>query len=166
MLARTGLRRAPSELAGQLVFWVLLVVGLLMGVEALEVPATAGLVSVGVRVLPNVVVALLVLVVGWLIAQFLGQAVLIFLVNAQVRGGAFVAGVVRWLVLLFAASVALTQLSIGREMVLLVFGIAFGGAVLALALAFGLGARDLAREALESWLREPGPEELHRLPHV
>lgn len=165
-LARTGLRQPPSELVGRLVFWVLLVIALLMSVEALEVPATAGLAAMAIRVLPNLVIVLLVLMVGWLIAQFLAQAVLIFLVNAQVRGGAFAAGVVRWLVLLFAGSVALTQLNIGREMVLLVFGIAFGGAVLTLALAFGLGARELAREALESWLRERRPGELDSLPHV
>ncbi len=165
-LGRAGIRHSPSEMLGRLVFWLLFVIALVMGVEALEVPATAGLATVAVRVLPNLVVASLVVVIGWLVAHVAAQAVLIFAVNAQVPGGPVIAGIVRWLVLVFAAGVALTQLDIAREMVLLVFGIALGGAVLALALAFGLGARDLAREALERWLRRPGREEPDHLTHV
>lgn len=165
-LARTGMRQAPSHAVGRLVFWLFFVVGLFMAVEALEVPATAGLVAAAIRFLPNLVVAVLVLVIGWLVAHFLAQAARVFVVNAQVGGASIVAGAVRWLVLAFAGSVALTQLDIAREMVLLVFGIAFGGGVLALALAFGLGGRDLAREALEGWLRGPEGHTEDRITHV
>jgi hypothetical protein len=165
-LNRTGLRRAPSDVIGRIAFWVLFLVGLMMSIEALEVPATAGLVAGWVRVLPSLLVALLVLVIGWLVAHFFAEAVLIFAVNAQLAGAAVMAGAVRWLVLLFAGSVALTQLHIAREMVLLVFGIAFGGAVLALALAFGLGGRDLAREALDRWLRQPAEQEADEVSHI
>jgi hypothetical protein len=166
LLGRAGIRRSPVELVGRALFWVLFVLGLLMGIEALDVPATAGLTTAVVQVLPNLLVAVLALVIGWLVAHVLAQAVLIFIVNAQVAGGPLVAGAVRWLVVAFAAGVALTQLGIAREMVLLVFGIALGGCVLALALAFGLGARDLAREALEAWFRRPDREERDRVSHV
>jgi len=153
-LGRTGVRRPPSELVGEVVFWVIFLIGLLMAIEALEVPAAVGLAPAIIRFLPNLLIAILVMVIGWLLANFLAQALLISIVNAQRSGGPVLAASVRWLVLLFAASVALTQLGIAREMILLVFGIAFGGATLALALAFGLGGRDLARGALESWLRK------------
>jgi hypothetical protein len=165
-LARAGIRRLPSELLGRVVFWVLFLMSLLMAIEALEVPATAGLVAVAGRFLPNLLVAILVLLIGWLLAQFLAQTVLIFVVNAQVGGGPLIAGAVRWLVLAFAAGVALTQLGIAREMVLLVFGIALGGVVLALALAFGLGARDLARQVLERWVHTDQEQKNERIPHL
>jgi len=152
-LGRTGLRRAPSELVGRLVFWVIFAVALLMAIEALEVPAAVGLAPIVIKFLPNILVAVLVMIIGWLVANFLAEALLIFIVNSQLTGGRVMAGALRWLVLLFAASVALTQLGIAREMVLLVFGILFGGTVLGLSLAFGLGGRRLAEEALESWLR-------------
>jgi hypothetical protein len=148
-----GARQRPSELAGRFVFWALLFVGVLMALEALEMPGTAGAVPVALGLLSHLVVAALVLVGGWILAQFLAQAALIGAVNAQIDGASLLAAVVRWLVLAVAFAIALTQLGIAREMVLLVFGIAFGGAVLALALAFGLGARDLARQALEGYLQ-------------
>jgi mechanosensitive ion channel-like protein len=166
ILGRAGVQRPPSGLGGQLVFWTLFLAGLLMGIEVLEIPAAAGLAAVVLRFLPNLIVAGLVLAVGWILAHFLAQAALIGAVNAQVAGAPLVAGVIRWLVLIFAGAVALTQLGIAREMVLLAFGIAFGGAVLALALAFGLGARDLARQVLEGWLRRDQDREADRISHV
>jgi len=152
-LARGGLRQTPAQLLGRLVFWTLFFVALLMGVEALEMPATSGLVVGVVRFLPNVIIAILVLVAGWLLANFAAQAVLIAAVNAQVPLAPLMAGAFRWLVVSFAVAAALTQLGIAREMVLLTFGIAFAGTVLALAIAVGLGAKDLAREMLENHLR-------------
>ncbi len=166
ILARRGARRPPSDLAGEVVFWTLFLVGVLMGIEVLEIPAAKGLAAVILGFLPNLIVAGLVMVIGWILAHFLAQSALIAAVNAQVAGAPLVAGAVRWLVLIFAGAVALTQLGIAREMVLMVFGIAFGGTVLALALAFGLGARDLARRALESWLQQRQAEDADRISHV
>lgn len=154
-LARGGIRLPPSQAIGHLIFWTLFLVAILMGIEALEMPATSGLVAVVVRFLPNLAIAIIVWMVGWLLANFMAQTVLIAAVNAQVALAPLIAGAVRWIVLVFASAAALTQLGIAREMVLLTFGIAFAGTALALALAFGLGGKDLAREVLESRLRRP-----------
>jgi hypothetical protein len=51
---------------------------------------------------------------------------------------------------------ALEQLGIGRSTVIATFTIVFGGLVLALALAFGLGGKDLARTILEKRLKKDG----------
>ncbi|HTU01389.1 MAG TPA: hypothetical protein VMG58_06220 [Candidatus Sulfotelmatobacter sp.] len=153
-LGRLGVREPPAVLAGQLVYWSLVLIGLLLGLEALEMPAANELIGLALWLLPNLLVAGIVLLAGWLLANFLSQAALIAAVNAQVAGAPLIAFAVRWLVLVFAGGAALTQLGIAREMVLLAFGIAFGGTVLALAMAFGLGAKELAREILESRLRK------------
>lgn len=164
-LGRAGIRQTPTQLAERIVFWTLFLVALLMGIEALEMPAATGMVAVVLHYLPNLLVAGLVLLVGYLLANFLGQAVLIGAVNAQVAGAPLLATAARWLVLVFAGAAALTQMGIAREMVLLAFGIAFGGTILAIALAFGLGGKDLAREILESRLRR-GEDEDDHMTHV
>ena len=164
-LSRSGIGQPPSQVIGQLVFWTIFFVAILTSVEALEMPATAGMAAGVVRFLPNLVIAILVWMVGWLLANFMAQTVLIAAVNAQVALAPLIAGAVRWLVLVFAGAAALTQLGIAREMVLLTFGIAFGGTVLALALAFGLGGKELAREILESRIRKREGDNDH-LTHV
>jgi hypothetical protein len=166
ILGRRGIRRPPSEVVRRLVFWTLFLIALLMGLEALEMPGTAGAVAVVIGFLPNVVVAILVMGGGWILARFLAQAALIAAVNAQLKGAPLAAGAVQWLVLVLAGAVSLTQLGIAREMVLLAFGIAFGGTVLALALAFGLGARDLARQALERYLGSEEEREPDQASHL
>jgi hypothetical protein len=166
VLGRSGHRPSPTELLGRLAYWAIFLVGLLMAVEALEMPGTRGAVGAVLAFLPHVIVAVLVVVGGWMLAQFLAQAVLIAAVNAQVAGASLLATAVRWLVLTVAAAVALTELGVAREMVLLVFGIAFGGAVLALSLAFGLGARELARQALESYLTRVRQDRGEPVSHV
>jgi len=166
VIGRAGHRPALTELLGRLVYWAILLVSLLMAVEALEMPGTQGAVGVLLAFLPHVIVAVLVVVGGWMLAQLLAQAVLIAAVNAQVAGATLLATAVRWLVLTVAAAIALTELGVAREMVLLVFGIAFGGAVLALSLAFGLGARELARQALESYLKRTREDSGEPVSHV
>src|SRR2546427_12878834 len=110
--------------------------------------------------LPRALSALLILVVGWLAANFLGQAVLIAAVNAGLPEARLLARAARWLVLLFAFATALTEIGIGRDMVLVAFGILFGGLALALALAFGLGRRHLPRRHPERGrLPQAGPSE-------
>jgi hypothetical protein len=87
---------------------------------------------------------------------------LITAVNAGILQARLLARTTRWVILLFAVATALVEIGIGRDMVLIAFGVLFGGLVLALALAFGLGGRHLAREILERGRRrerEPAPQD-------
>jgi hypothetical protein len=152
-LARAAIFRDPDRLAGSLVFWGIFLVFAMMGIDALALPGMYGATSLVVQLIPNVLAAMLILVVGWLLANFLGNAVLIGSVNARIAEGRLLARAVRWGVLAFTMAAVLTQLGIGREMVMIAFGLTFGGLVLAFALAFGLGARELARELLDRRFR-------------
>ena len=161
-LARAGISRAPSQIVGFLAFWGLFAVFATMGIDALALPGAPAATGLMVQLLERLLAAGLILVVGWLAANFLGQSVLIAAVNAGVPEARHLARAVRWGVLLFAVATTLTQLGIGKEMVLVTFTITFGGLIFALALAFGLGGRALARDILERRLRreqEPHPRE-------
>jgi Conserved TM helix len=152
-LARAAIFRDPDRLAGSVVFWGIFLVFAMMGIDALALPGMYGATSMVVQLIPNVLAAVLILVVGWLLANFLGNAVLIGSVNARIAEARLLARAVRWGVLAFTMAAVLTQLGIGREMVMIAFGLTFGGLVLAFALAFGLGARELARELLDRRFR-------------
>jgi hypothetical protein len=159
-LSRAGIRRSPSAVLASLVFWGLALLGATLALDALAIPGARRVTDVFFLWVSGALGAALLLLIGWMVANFAGQAVLIAAVNAGVPEARLLARAVRWAVLLFAWAMAVTQLGIGKEMVLLAFGISFAGLVLALALAFGLGGRDLARDILEQRLRqEPHPRE-------
>jgi hypothetical protein len=159
-LARGGVKRPASQLVSRLAFWSVFLIFAFMGVDALNLPAAANLTILALRFLPHVLTAMLLLLAGWLLANFLAQGALIAAVNAQFQGARFIAALIRWGILIFTGATVLTQLGIAKEIMVAAFSITFGGIILALALAFGLGARDLAREFLERRLQgEKEPEE-------
>jgi hypothetical protein len=160
-LRRSGIVRLPSEVLGLVCFWAIFILFASVGVDGLALPGAPGATALLVAFLPPLFAATLILLVGWLIANFLSQAVLIAAVNARLPEARLLARGVHWSVLLFAGATALTHLGIGKEMVLVVFGITFGGIVFALALAFGLGGRHVARHILERRLRREAPPQEH-----
>ena len=142
---------SPTALIARGSFWACVIVGLLIGVSAFDASYATGA-TFSVSLLPyltHIVGAILLLFAGNLIARFLARSVLIGAVNAQLQYARFLSLGVKWLVLVLTAAMALAHLQIGGTVVELAFGILFGGIVLTLALAVGLGSRDLVSRSLE-----------------
>lgn len=157
-VARTGAgadwapSTSPTALTARVTFWVFVLIGLVIGVSAFEASYAVGGV-LPFSFLPYVtrlVGAAVLLILGTLIARFLSRSVLIGAVNAQLQYARFLALGVKWLVLVLTAAMVLEHLDIGSGIVELAFSILFGGIVLTLALAVGLGSRDLVSRSLES----------------
>ncbi len=156
--------RASVALA-RLVFWSLFIVGLLAGLTALDARMPTQFALSVFHYLPNLVAACLILVAGNVLARFLARSVLISAVNLQIQSARLLSIGVKWLVLVLAGAMALEHLGIGRQILLLAFGILFGGIVLALALAVGLGSKEMVSRSLERQMQEP-TERADRLDHV
>ncbi len=159
-LATGGVSYSPSRLLSQFFYWVILLATLILGLNALGLWATQELGARFFNYLPNLFVAILILVVGYLVAGFLGQATLIASVNAQLSSAKFFSRLVRGFIAVLALTMALYHLGIARKVILVAFTLICGGSVLALAIAFGWGGRDLARDFLERLYRrkEAGKE--------
>src|SRR5579863_6237436 len=145
---------SPTALIARAAFWGCVLLGLIIGVSAFDASYATGA-PLPVSMLPyltHLVGAILVLIAGTLIARFLARSVLIGAVNAQLQYARFLSLGVKWLVLVLTAAMVLDHLEIGGNIVELAFGIVFGGIVLTLALAVGLGSRDLVSRSLESQL--------------
>lgn len=165
-ITRAGLRRSPSQLLAIMVFWAIFVLFLTLAVDALAIPGAGRVTDFVFAWVPRILGSAVIFLVGWLVANFLGEGALIAAVNGGVPQARLLARAVRWGVLLFASATAVTHLGIGKEMVLVAFGITLGGVVFAVALAFGLGGRNLARHILERRLRREAPPPQERITHL
>lgn len=145
-----------SAFIARAVQWTILVIGLLTGLTALDAAMPAEFALSIFRYMPHLVAAAIVLIVGAVLAQFLSRAVLIGAVNMQLQSARVLSLFVRWMVLIVATSMALDQLGIGRQIVVLAFGLLFGGIIFAAALAIGLGAKDVVGRALERQIERSG----------
>lgn len=141
--------RSPTLLAARLVSWAIIVVGVLIGIAAFDTTLTSSLVMHVFGSLPNLLTALVLLAIGHMLARFLSRGVLIGAVNMNLPYAGLLGVGVRWLVLVLTTAMALDHVGIGGSIVSLAFGILFGGIVLALALAVGLGSKDMVARSLE-----------------
>ena len=86
---------------------------------------------------------------GLVAASFFSRAALLAAVNADSPSPRLLATLIRTIIVLFTVTLAFEQLGIGERTILVAFAIAFGGLMLGLALAFGMGGRELAKQFLE-----------------
>jgi hypothetical protein len=149
-LARTGSKLDPSSLVARLVFWTVFLVTILMASNALGLTAVANMFERLVAYIPNVIVAVLIIVVGMVIGEFVKDLILASV--GSMSGVHPVAHVAKVAILTLAVFMALDQLGIARNIVTTAFTLILGAAALAAGLAFGLGNRELAGEYMRRWV--------------
>lgn len=158
VLSKGGLTYSPASLLSRFFYWIIVLITLIMGINALDVPATQNFIAQFFNYLPHLFAAILILIVGYLIAIFLGQAALIAAVNAQMESAKLLGRSIRWFILILSLTMALYHLGIAEKVIIAAFTIIFGGIVLALAISFGWGGRELAKDFLERLYKRKGKE--------
>jgi len=150
---------SSTELLSQIVFWVAWVGFILLGVSVLGIVGLREYISRFFLFLPRLLVALIILFVGLLVASFFSRAALLAAVNANFRSSRLLSILIRIIISIFALSMVFEVLGVAEETMLIAFGTAFGAVMLGLAIAFGIGGKDLAREFLEKKLATGKKEE-------
>ncbi len=142
-------RRNPALLVSRAIAGLVILVGFLIGITAFDAEWTSQLAQSALAYIPNIVAGALVFLVGFVVARFLARSVLIAAVNMNLQYARLLSVGVKWLIIVLAVAMALEHLRIAPGIVQLAFGILFGGIVLALVLAVGLGSKDLVTKSLE-----------------
>ncbi len=153
-LEKGGLKRTSTDLLAALMYWLVMLVVLLVAVQYLELEAASLLLRDVLDFIPNIIVAVIVLVVGLYAANFVAALVRTAAANAGIEEAGWVAALSRYALIIFTFVIALNQLKIGREIVANGFLILFGAACLAAALAVGLGGREVVGRYLEERFRK------------
>ena|ERR1035441_4896503 len=148
-LAEFSPEQSPTLLVTRVVAWSIVVLGFVLGLGAFDATLTSELTVRLFGYLPNVVTAIVVLLVGSIVARYLARNVLIESVNMNLQYARLLSLGTKWLVMVLTIAMALDHLQIGTGIVNLAFGILFGGIVLSLALAVGLGSKELVSRSLE-----------------
>ena len=157
----------PADvLAGAVVFWLVWIGFLLSGIEVLGFTALQGLLSGFAAFVPRLLLAVAMLVAGFVVANFAWRATMLAAINARVPSPRLLSGAVRWLILILAGAMALEQIAVARTIVLTAFAISFGAFMFGLAIAFGIGGGGIAKRILEHQFPEQersGADEMSHL---
>jgi hypothetical protein len=148
LLSKAALPTA-TEMVSRFVFWVTWLGFIMLGVSVLGILGLQEQISRVFLFLPRLFVAMFVLFFGLLAASFFSRAALLAAVNANMPSARIVSLAVRSVIIVFVFSIVFEELGLAEQTMLVAFGIAFGALMFGLAIAFGIGGRNLAQRFLE-----------------
>ena len=146
---RAGSHLNPTRIASSIIFWFVMFTVMLVAANALGLQSLANVFSELVSYIPSVIAAIVIIIVGIVLGGFVGG--LIMASAGGLHGGPTLSRVGKGGVIVLAVFMALQELGVANEIVTTAFAILFGAVALALALAFGLGNRDLAAQVTREW---------------
>jgi small-conductance mechanosensitive channel len=150
-VAKMGINTDAAGFLALVVKWFVRLIALVVAFDALGLPAVSDVLRQLLLWLPNLVVALVVLVIAGLLGNALASLVRGATAKAGFSNPEFVANLARTAVWVFAVVVAINQLGIATTLINTLFMGVVGALALALGLAFGLGGRDTADEIVRNW---------------
>jgi hypothetical protein len=164
ILRKSGIDDPLSVLLSKVIKWTTVGVFIIISLYTLNSLTVERLLESFFFYLPNVFVAVLILLFGYVLSNFIGRAALIASVNAGIKVSGMIGKLVKLTIFLLAVTMALEQLGIGKGTIIIAFTLVFGGIVLALAIAFGLGGKEVAKGYLERKMK--GEEKRDEISHL
>jgi len=147
---KAGYKLNSGLFVGTLVKWFIVIVFFVAALDILNLEqATAFLSTIVLGYLPQVIVAVLILLGGFILASFVEKVVVAGVKATSVASAEVLGKFAHYAILIFTVLAALNQLEIAPELVQILFTGLIFGASLAFGLAFGLGGRDTAAKYLQ-----------------
>ncbi len=146
---RAGVKLRIGALLGWIIKWFFIIVALIAATDILGWGQVTDFLKQIVLFVPNVIVAVIILLAGILLANFTRNVVRSAVEAARLSSAAFLSGLAKWAILVFSFMAALVQLQIAPDLIGTLFTGLVAMVALAGGLAFGLGGRDHAARVLE-----------------
>ncbi len=140
--------KTPSELVGIIVLVAIMLVAALTAVDILQIEALQSVIGVILVIAGQIFLGLVVFAIGLYLANLAYNLI----ISSGTRQARILAQTARISIIILISAMALQQMGVAPNIVNLAFGLLVGGIAVAIALAFGLGGREVAGEQLRSWI--------------
>ena len=148
-LEKVGIRLHVGKLLGWIVRWFFIIVALIAATDILGWEQVTVYLRQVVEYIPNVIIAVIILLAGIILATFTRNVVKTAVEAAELASADFLSGIAKWAILLFSFMAALVQLQIAPGLINTLFTGLVAMLALAGGLAFGLGGRDHAARVID-----------------
>jgi hypothetical protein len=152
-ISKAGITKLPSELVSGLVYLIIMLAIYVAFFNSLGLEVISDLLNKVIIFLPNVLVAALIMIVGFYLADFVKSVILATVKTAGIENADLFGNIASAGVFFIAGTIALTQLNVGNEIITSIVSAVFGGLALALGIAFGLGGKDWAAGIVAKYLK-------------
>lgn len=142
-LQKGGLKKDAVSIISRVVYWFFIIITFVVAFNSVGLTAVSDVLNDLLLYFPNIFVALVILVIGFYLARFVAGLVQVFAANIGVKKPDAIGKITYAIVIIFIIPITLNQLRIASDLVTNTFLLLFGALCLALAIAFGLGSKDL-----------------------
>ncbi|MBN1526692.1 MAG: hypothetical protein JW919_03805 [Candidatus Omnitrophica bacterium] len=154
VLAQGDIKITLSELIGGIIYWLIMLVVAVTVLNALNLAVAANLLSRLVEYVPNILAAIFVLVLGSFLATFVSAVVRTTANNAGVKNSKFLSQISQTIIVIFSVIIAVEQLNIATAFIALTVNIILASLGLGIALAFGLGCKDMVGKMVADYMNK------------
>lgn len=149
VLRRGGIKQTLSELIGGLIYWLIMLLVVMAALNALGMTVVASLLDKVILYIPNVIAAVFIIALGIFVASILGTIVRTAATNADLPQSKLLGQLTQIVIVTFAVLMTFEQLNIATTILNNVITILLGAIGLALAIAIGLGSKDIAGKLIQ-----------------
>ena len=143
-----GSKANTIDVLGILLYWIIMLIVIMATLNSLNLTVASALFNEIMLYIPNIIVAIAILIIGIYLARMVSQILKTSLTSMQEKASELISQISYVAIIILTVFITLNQLKIANEIVTSAFQIIFGAICLALALAFGLGGREKAAEIL------------------
>jgi hypothetical protein len=152
-LDKGGVKVSSIDIIGTLVYWIIMLVVILATLNSLKLTVASMLFNQIMLYIPNIIVAIFILVIGIYFARLVSQVLVTSLKNMEEKTASIIGMIANYAIIILTIFIILGQLNIAGSIITNAFIILFGALCLALGLAFGLGGREWASEIINKYLK-------------
>ena len=149
VLRRGGIKQTVAELIGVLIYWLVMLLVFMTALNALGMTVAAALLDKVILYIPNVIAAIFIMALGIFFASMIGTIVRTASGNAGISQAKFLGQLTQVVIMVFTVVVTLEQLNIATTVLTFALNIILGSIGLAMALAVGIGSKDIAGKLMQ-----------------
>jgi len=153
-LEKGGVKVSSIDIIGTLIYWIIMLVVILATLNSLKLTAASTLFNQIMLYIPNIIVAILILVIGIYFARMVSQVLITSLKNMEEKTANAIGLIANYAIIILTVFIILGQLNIAGPIITNAFTILFGAICLALGLAFGLGGKEWAAGMIKKYLQK------------
>ena len=153
-LDKGGVKVSAIDVIGTLIYWIIMLVVILATLNSLKLTAASTLFNQIMLYIPNIIVAIVILMIGIYLARLVSSVLVTSLKNMEEKTALTIGLVANYAIIVFTVFIILGQLKIAGSIVTYAFILLFGAICLALGLAFGLGGKEWASQVISKYLKQ------------
>ena len=155
-LEKGGVKSSPSVIISKIVYWVFIVAFFSFGLNFIGISQFTEYATRISGYLPHIVVSLVMVIIGIIFSNFISRVIYMTCENANIKYGDLIAKGVRVFLVIITFGIVFEYIGVGNTIVTISFLIIFGGIILALSLALGIGMSNVLGDLLKDWVRTRG----------